>query len=828
MKTFRYISHTAALAFFLMGGLMITSCQDDNEFEQQNASGLRLSPQLFGMFDKQTRAVDEDEITQLISELRENYMGKKLEVYVVGTGTNNASFFNRYIFEESSQITSQYYLMEGNWRQVRTTTGTVVNQQYVVGDQYRLYALVNRNSDDEIASLDDLKNATVGIVDDTHGIHRWYDAAKTSAPWPDSDNGRDGWELDKTFAMDGYVDFTFSANDADKQLDVNLKRACAKIVLDLKVDPEFLKKIKEPVSEGSETMVINTGTPWVRPVSFNYHAYAADGFADRDPLEPLWYNANLYVIDGRGTVVTDPTEIENPVRQYRLNTYCYPFSWADDELEHTPTLIVSMGLKSGNHIYYYTIPITQKDVKELKRNHVYHIDATITGFGALKVDDVLEEVINLHYDVMEWTVLDSEISLVDVEGDMDFLMVDPNEQSMYGEDADPALVTFYAPDNSLVRYDKDSVYYYNANNVKIYNGNNNNSTTNKTYWSGATITKQGNHYVVSSEVLENHAVKVIKFRVYFDANNNRHYDTGEKYEWVIVKHFPLDFFQNDQGLWSSRTTANWWDASTLTGTWWTGTNPGGSGIGYDGSLFQAKYFYTTGGYIRSATNTNNTASHSWQNNTTLTNRNKYIIQITETSTEYALGRAILDNNSQSQNHVVSPAFMIASQLGATQSKHPLRPGNNNNENSYYRRGLEAASHCSTYKEVDAPVNGVSKVWTGWRLPTREEVGVILRYQNAGYDTMQPVMTGSYYWTLEGAAVATGMNEQTDEWDPNWSTMYSNPNNDYVNRANDNQYNAGSYWNPQYYYIHNTYIRCIRDLSPAEVAEVNAKIGHEND
>ena len=790
MKTFRYISHTAALAFFLMGGLMITSCQDDNEFEQQNASGLRLSPQLFGMFDKQTRAVDEDEITQLISELRENYMGKKLEVYVVGTGTNNASFFNRYIFEESSQITSQYYLMEGNWRQVRTTTGTVFNQQYVVGDQYRLYALVNRNSDDEIASLDDLKNATVGIVDDTHGIHRWYDAAKTSAPWPDSDNGRDGWELDKTFAMDGYVDFTFSANDADKQLDVNLKRACAKIVLDLKVDPEFLKKIKEPVSEGSETMVINTGTPWVRPVSFNYHAYAADGFADRDPLEPLWYNANLYVIDGRGTVVTDPTEIENPVRQYRLNTYCYPFSWADDELEHTPTLIVSMGLKSGNHIYYYTIPITQKDVKELKRNHVYHIDATITGFGALKVDDVLEEVINLHYDVMDWTGLTSEISLVDVEGDMDFLMVDPKEQSMYGENADPAVITFYAPDNNLVRYDEDEVdvYYYNAQNNKVTSGNYLPSGNYR-------IVKEGNTYKVSSSVLTNHAVKVIKFRVYFDANENGRYDDGEKYEWVIVKHFPLDFFQNDQGLWSSRTTANWWDASTLTGNWWTTTNPRGYGIGYDG-LFRARYFYDNR-YCRGAQNTSASNSHNWTDQTNLTNRNKYVIQITETSDAYVLGRPHLDTYYQSTDEVVSPAFMIASQLGATTSTTP-----SNNQIQTYAR--QAATHCQTYKEVDAD----GKEWTGWRLPTREEVGVILQYQYAGYDTMDPVMTGDYYWTLEGAAVATGVNSTAANRYERWSNTYY-----------DYEYDYGR---------SSCYIRCIRDLSPDEVKTINAKIGHEND
>lgn len=812
MKTFRYITHAVALAFLFAGNVMLSSCQDDIDVEP-SATGLRLSPQLFGMFDKQTRAVDVDEITALITNLRENYMGKKLEVYVVGTGTNNASFFNRYIFEESEQITSKYYLMEQNWRQVNTTP----NRQYVVGDHYRLYALVNRNSTEEINSFDDLKNATIGGVDGTHGIHRWYDASRTESPNDDSNSGvHYGWELDKTFAMDGYVDFEFSASDNDKQLDVNLKRAAAKIVLDLKIDPDFLKAIKDTIRDevaGTETYEIHTGTPWVRPVNFNYHAYAADGIDNRDALAPQWYNANLYVIDERGSDVTPVTEVNSPVRQYRLNTYCYPFSWEGDELEHTPKLVVSIGLHINSpKYYYYTIPITQRDVKELKRNHVYHIDATIKGYGALKVNDELEQVVDLHYDVMEWTVLDSEISLVDVDGDMDFLMVNPQEQSMYGNNPDDAIVTFYAPVIGQVRHDQVDVYYYNAQNNKVTSGE---YLPSGNY----SIVKEGNTYKVSSSVLTNHAVKVIKFRVYFDANNNGSYDNGEKYKWVTIKHFPLDFFQNDQGLWSSRTTSGWWVYSNG-----TGTNPSGT-LADDSELFYVKYFNNNDNYIYTAQN----GSYGWYSywyftQSNLRNRNKYIIQITETSNDYVLGRPILDNNSQSNNHVVSPAFMIASQLGATRSRHPLRPGNNNNENSYYRRGLEAASHCSTYKEVDVAVNGVSKEWTGWRLPTREEVGVILRYQNAGFDTMSPVMTGSYYWTLEGAAVATGVNEQTDQWDQNWSTMYSNPNNDYDKRANDNQY----YQNGGQYYVHNTYIRCIRDLSPSEVNEINAKIGHEND
>ena len=781
MNTFKYISYATALALLVTGGAVFTSCQEDIDVEQ-NTTGLKLSPQLFGMDKAATRAVDEDQITQLVGSLRENYMGKKLEVYVVGTDNDNQDFFNKYIFSESEQLTSKYYLMEQNWRQVNTG-----NQQYVVGDHYRLYALVNRNSTDEINSLADLKNATVGVVDDTHGIHRWYDAAKTTEPWPDSNNGRDGWELDKTFAMDGHVDFEFTATEKDKQLDVYMKRACAKIVLDLKIDPEFLKKIKEPVSEGSEVFEIYTSTPWVRPVNFNYHAYAADGFTDREALAPQWYNANLYVIDERGSQVTAAAEVESPVRQYQLNTYCYPFSWEGYEIEHTPMLVVSIGMTKSNNVYYYSIPVTQKSVKELKRNHVYHIDATITGFGALKVEDVTENVVKLHYDVMDWTVLTSEISLVDVEGDMDFLMVDPKEQSMYGENADPAVITFYAPDNNLVRYDGVDVYYYNANNTKV--------TTSSYLPSGNySITKVGNTYKVSSSVLENHAVKIIKFRVYFDANENGSYDNGEKYEWVIVKHFPLDFFQNDQGLWSSRTTSGWWNYNTNG----TGNNANGT---KSGDIFRAKYYDKNNGYIRI-----------WQRNygwyqSQLKNRNKYVIQITETSNDYTIGKPTLVDNL-SNDHVVSPAFMIASQLGAT----------TNQDNVTNNDGVTIAkNNCTLYKEVDE--DGTE--WTNWRLPTREEVGVIIKYQHAGYDTMDPVLTGEYYWTLEGKAVATGAYQDSNTgvitWASDWATRYSNPQNDY-------SYTTG--WFGDVSGSGSTYTRCIRDLSPAEVNRINAKIGHE--
>ena len=123
----------------------------------------------------------------------------------------------------------------------------------------------------------------------------------------------------------------------------------------------------------------------------------------------------------------------------------------------------------------------------------------------------------------------------------------------------------------------------------------------------------------------------------------------------------------------------------------------------------------------------------------------------------------------SNDDVVSPAFMIASQLGAVTTT---------NDNQV------AATHCSRYMEV--ATDGTR--YTGWRLPTPDEISVITRYQNgtingvtisnSNYQAMTPVLTGNTYWSLTGNAVSTGIG-------------------------------TGG-----------PYLRCVRDLSAAEVEAIN--------
>ncbi len=157
----------------------------------------------------------------------------------------------------------------------------------------------------------------------------------------------------------------------------------------------------------------------------------------------------------------------------------------------------------------------------------------------------------------------------------------------------------------------------------------------------------------------------------------------------------------------------------------------------------------------------------------LTNNHMYVIQISSTSDDYVLGRPYVNSTThQSQDDVVSPAFMIASQLGAVTQF----TGNNAARN--------AATHCSRYMEITP--DGTR--YTGWRLPTPAEIRVITGYQygNIGgvtipgqYQVLTPVLTGRYYWSLSGELILT--------------------------RASNTEGN---------------FLRCVRDLSAEEVEALN--------
>ena len=179
------------------------------------------------------------------------------------------------------------------------------------------------------------------------------------------------------------------------------------------------------------------------------------------------------------------------------------------------------------------------------------------------------------------------------------------------------------------------------------------------------------------------------------------------------------------------------------------------------SLFCSKYVYSTStsgsnqgksridyyywDYGSNSVSTGHTEV--WSENVT-DNARMYHVQVTATSGEYIVGRPrFIDENGNPTSNVengytedsaenaklVSPSFMIASQLGATQS-----PGI---KDEYMP---VAADHCRQYVEVAA--DGTE--YHDWRLPTAAEIDIIIKLQNNS-QAMDEVLSGRSYWSASG-------------------------------------------------------------------------------
>lgn len=112
----------------------------------------------------------------------------------------------------------------------------------------------------------------------------------------------------------------------------------------------------------------------------------------------------------------------------------------------------------------------------------------------------------------------------------------------------------------------------------------------------------------------------------------------------------------------------------------------------------------------------------------------YHVRITASSGTYTIGRPRITNGvtdpGADNAELVSPSFMIASQLGAVQPTE-------------YKD--VAASHCEQYVEVYKDENGNTVHLDDWRLPTKAELNIIMKFQYSS-DAMDEVLAGAWYWS----------------------------------------------------------------------------------
>lgn len=548
----------------------------------------------------------------------------------------------------------------------------------------------------------------------------------------------------KTFLMSSIENYKVT-NEPNQTIPVSLTRAAAKVILKVHV------KVKG-YTAGQATWMLK-----------NYNAKTTI-FGNNTETDLQDGNVMLAAEGGTG--------------EYTITTYSYAMKWDDDT--KAPAIYLQVPLTTQvdgvdkTELNLYKIPVRDpKDAnaKTLARNTLYKIDATINNKGGSSEIGYITEG-KLVYDVLPW----SDGGTTDIDANTSYLMVTPKVVYMKNVDTDMSVT--YKSSSPVTIVSKKVYYIDNENHQENYTEGYVEKYTEWVlvdgWWGSHLVPKEtqfepyptmmelqnekdgenlGGKIVINSRIPKNRFSKYIVLTL----------ENAEgKQATVKYKQSPLIETQNFFGDYSSRSKDGWAYRTAA------GQNVYNSyTYDYDGG-YQAKYYENS--YIRSFYD-----DTSFDN---LKNNRMYIIQVSSTKdSKYNIAHPNIDKSTGYTNdEVVSPAFMIASQLGAVSSKNFTQS--------------KAKTHCETYREVKKE-NGEQVIYDGWRLPTKTEIQFIVDFQQESYkdnkgekkQPIKPVLEGANYYTLNNKAVATNISGA----------------------------NSG------------TFVRCVRDLTPEEVDELDKQM-----
>lgn len=211
--------------------------------------------------------------------------------------------------------------------------------------------------------------------------------------------------------------------------------------------------------------------------------------------------------------------------------------------------------------------------------------------------------------------------------------------------------------------------------------------------------------------------------------------TGQSAEFTVVQS-PTLYIDNEMGHFSTRSDFGGTDYNTKgspnrSGASWSSNNWTYSETASNSSFFGSKVAQTSGSsYTINYYYYNSRGRQIGSAISSLDNPRMYHVHVTATSALYTVAIPKRDTNGYTEStpensKLVSPSFMIASQLGAT-----LSPSNK----------TVAETHCAEYVEVTSD----GRVFDNWRLPTASEIDIIINHQDVS-DAMAVVLTGANYY-----------------------------------------------------------------------------------
>ena len=642
---------------------------------------------------------------------------------------------------------------------------------------YTVYVIANKHSyEDETDYLSDIETVEQlkSLTDTDTEVNK---AEGEQVPNSDTYSG-------KLFFMDGVTTWTPPTDAVDETIEVELYRAAAKFVVNVSFasndefnleDISIIGVRKKVVNYMPEAMALKEVTP-------DYETLAAVmGDASSNDM------SNTNYTNGK----------ENEERKDILYAYAYPNDWGDDAVRETYLLMnVPYSENDEVHNNYYKVPIrfsNDADELHIDRNTQYTVNVTVDRKGNEEIDEPI--LLNPTFNVAAW-----ETTTINVDDDTpSYLILSDYNIEMHNEEE--VTIEFFSS-SALDNVTVTEAYFYDLNgtaqdNQNYYNKNNGNRTRRDVPLSDL---------YDSPTYAPNELTGTITFNSRFNTQYNMATNVTARYYTITVTNtdtptpitrtihivqYPLEYISGVPGKYSTRddytnnTYLNWKNEEKFN------REPETGGY-YMSDLFVSKvyqspyiYYMTTdysndrgdrGYYLKAGTSAGEERS----------NNRMYLVQITSTDESYIVARpalrgsgddAVVKEDDEDNNLLVSPAFMLASQLGTVQPDD----------------WSTAQYHCQQYVEVVEYEDGTYHEFKNWRLPTFAELKIIARYQNHQPEVMATVLTGEDYWSA-------GENK-------------------YLVTANalNNSYTTPTTGNRDT----NCYIRCIRDVSPEDLAEFRA-------
>ena len=511
-------------------------------------------------------------------------------------------------------------------------------------------------------------------------------------------------------------------------LDAVLRRAAAKVVINIKASEkvEFKAFTIEDGSEG--------GLYYLRNMPYDTYLLA-EARAEED----------IYTAKVRNTKKSNNAYFSwNPTQDSKnvsLVTYVYPNNWEDQSsLERETCVVMNLPLTytDGELVKdyancWYKIPMT--DEQMFKRNNYYEVNIDLNRPGAIS-ESTPVDLEDVYYSVIDWTEHN-----VYVGGDdkPKYLMVNKDYMEMRNIAVDATTLEFAS--SSPVTITVKDIYYYNKFGVK--------TTVNPTITGTTEVDSTTGNITVNSPVPTNNAIRYFTLVV-----TNEDGITRE----VEVAQYPLEYITNQQGWYSYRSdfaTDQYPSPTTYEyrGSRRVAVNWSSNSWDYSTSV-QQNYFFGSKVAVQKSNGTSTLYYYSWSQNSnsvstnagnlgSLNNARMYHVQITASSGKYIVGIPQLDadgftDGGADNAKLVSPSFMIASQLGATQAPNSQE---------------QAERHCREYVEVydpdGDPATNNAIHYDDWRLPTAAEIQIIIDFQYVENAAMDEVLSGRYYWSATG-------------------------------------------------------------------------------